>query len=150
MLSNCSAREDSWESLRLQGDQTSQSKSKSTLNSHCKDWCWSWSSSTLATWCEELTHWKRPWYWGRLKRKRRGIQWMRWFNDITESTYRSLTKFQDIVKDREDWRTAIMGWQRPEHDFATEQQQYYHHNCSVFHKLPTLCISLLVFFIYFW
>ena len=22
---------------------------------------------TLATWCEELTHWKRPWCWGRLK-----------------------------------------------------------------------------------
>ena len=22
---------------------------------------------TLATWCEELTHWQRPWCWGRLK-----------------------------------------------------------------------------------
>ena len=49
-------------------------------------------------------------------RRRRGIQWMRWFNDITESTDRSLTKFQVIVKDREDWRAAIVGWQRPEHD----------------------------------
>ena len=28
---------------------------------------WSWSSNTLATWCEELTHWKRPWCWERLK-----------------------------------------------------------------------------------
>ena len=27
----------------------------------------SWRSSTLATWCEELTHWKRPWCWERLK-----------------------------------------------------------------------------------
>ena len=34
---------------------------------HWKDWCWSWSSSTLATWCEELTHWKRPWCWERLR-----------------------------------------------------------------------------------
>ena len=34
---------------------------------HWKDWCWSWNSNTLATWCEELTHWKRPWCWGRLK-----------------------------------------------------------------------------------
>ena len=34
----------------------------------CEDyWCWSWSSNTLATWCEELTHWKRPWCWERLK-----------------------------------------------------------------------------------
>ena len=32
-----------------------------------KDWCWSWNSSTLATWCEELTHLKRLWYWERLK-----------------------------------------------------------------------------------
>ena len=24
---------------------------------------WSWSSSILATWWEELTHWKRPWCW---------------------------------------------------------------------------------------
>ena len=30
-------------------------------------WCWNWSSSTLATWYEELTHWKRPWCWERLK-----------------------------------------------------------------------------------
>ena len=28
-------------------------------------WCWSWNSSTLATWCEELTHWKWPWCWER-------------------------------------------------------------------------------------
>ena len=24
-----------------------------------KDWCWNWNSSTLATLCEELNHWKR-------------------------------------------------------------------------------------------
>ena len=23
--------------------------------------CWSWNSNPLATWCKELTHWKRPW-----------------------------------------------------------------------------------------
>ena len=31
------------------------------LNIHQKDWCWDWSSNTLVTWCEELSHWKRPW-----------------------------------------------------------------------------------------
>ena len=30
-------------------------------------WCWSWNSNPLATWCEELTYWKRPWCWERLK-----------------------------------------------------------------------------------
>ena len=28
-----------------------------------KEWCWSWNSSTLATSCEELAHWKRLWCW---------------------------------------------------------------------------------------
>ena len=28
-------------------------------------WSWSWSSKTLATWCEEPTHWKRPWLFGK-------------------------------------------------------------------------------------
>ena len=37
------------------------------MNVHWKDWCWSWNSNTLATWCEELTHLKRPWCWQRLK-----------------------------------------------------------------------------------
>ena len=23
---------------------------------HWKNWCWSWKSNTLATWCKELTH----------------------------------------------------------------------------------------------
>ena len=27
-----------------------------------KDWCWSWNSNTLATWCKELTHLKRAGY----------------------------------------------------------------------------------------
>ena len=49
--------------LGQQGDQTSQPWRKSTVNIHWKDWCWNYSSYTLATWCEEPTHWKRPWYW---------------------------------------------------------------------------------------
>ena len=64
MLLNCGVREDSWESLGLQ-DQISQSWGKSVLNIHWKDWCW--SPKSLATWCKELTHWKRPWCWERLK-----------------------------------------------------------------------------------
>ena len=36
---------------------------RSVLSVHWKDWCWCWNSSTLATSCRGLTHWKRPWYW---------------------------------------------------------------------------------------
>ena len=63
MLLNYGVGEDSSESFGQQGDPTSPSKRKSVLNIHCKDWCWSWSSNTLATWCEELTHWKGSWCW---------------------------------------------------------------------------------------
>ena len=42
-------------------------KGNQSGNIHWKDCCWCWSSKTLATWCEELTHWKRPWCWERLR-----------------------------------------------------------------------------------
>ena len=67
MLSHCGAGEDSWESLGQQGDPTSLPQRKPTLNIHWKDWCWSQSSNTLAIWCKEPTHWRRPWCWERLR-----------------------------------------------------------------------------------
>ena len=88
MLLNCGVGEDSWESLGLQGDPTSPSYRKSALTIHWKDWCWSWSSSTLATWCEEFTHWKRPWCWERLKAgegDNRG--WDGWMASPTQRTW---------------------------------------------------------------
>ena len=63
MLLNCGVGEDSWESLGLQGDPTSPFWRRSVLGVHWKDWCQSWNSNTLATSCEELTHWKRLWCW---------------------------------------------------------------------------------------
>ena len=50
-LVNCGVGEDSWVSLGLQRGPTSPFWRKSVLNFHWKDWCWSWNSSTLATWC---------------------------------------------------------------------------------------------------
>ena len=72
MFSDCGALEDSWEFFGQQEEQTSQSYRKSILNIHWKDCCWSWSFNTLATWCEELIHWERPWCWERLKAKGEG------------------------------------------------------------------------------
>ena len=88
MLSKCGAGEDSRESLEQQGDQTSWSYRKSTLNIQWKDWCLSWISSTLATWCEELTHWKRPWCWERLKAEGEGEDrgWDSWMASPTQWT----------------------------------------------------------------
>ena len=61
---------------------------KSTLNIQWKDWCWSWSSNNLITWCEELTHWKRPWCWGKLKAEEEGNKgWDGWMASPIQQTW---------------------------------------------------------------
>ena len=86
---NCGVEEDSWESLGLQGDSTSPSQRRSVLNIHWKDWCWSWNSNTLATWYEELTNWKRPWCWERLRTGGEGDErgWNGWMASPTWWTW---------------------------------------------------------------
>ena len=85
-----------------------------------KDWSWSWNSNTLATWCEELTHWKRPWWWERLKAGEgddRG--WDGWMASPTWWTW-------VWVNSGSWWWTGMpgvlqsMGSQRVRHDWATE------------------------------
>ena len=57
------------------------------INPECplKYWCWGWSANTLATWCEEPTHWKRSWCWEGLRAGEGATEdeiaeWHHWFN----------------------------------------------------------------------
>ena len=89
MLLNCGVGEDSWESLGQHRDPTSPFYRESLLNIHWKDWCWSWNSNTLATWCEELTQLKRPWCWERLKAGGEGDErgWDGWIASPIQRTW---------------------------------------------------------------
>ena len=88
---------------------------------HWKDWCWTWNSNTLATWCKEPTHWKRLWCWERLKVGGEGddrgsdgwmaspAQWMWvWVNSGSWCWTGKLGVLQS------------MGLQRVRHDWVTE------------------------------
>ena len=96
---------------------------RSVQGVHWKDWCWSWNSNTLATWCEELTHLKRSWWWERLRAGGEGGDrgWDGWMASRTQWTW--------VWESSERWwRTGkpgvlqFMGLQRVGHDLATEQQ----------------------------
>ena len=117
MLLNCGVGEDSWESLGLQGDPTSPSKGGSVMGVHWKDW-WSWNSNTLATWCKELTHWKRPWCWERLRAGGEGDNrgWDGWMASPTQWTW----VWVDSGWTGRPGVLRFMGSQRVRHDWATE------------------------------
>ena len=86
-----------------------------------RDWCWRWNANTLAAWCEELTHLKRPWCWERLRAGGEGDDrgWDGWMATLTWWTW-------VWVNSRSWWWTGrpgvlwFMGSQRVGHNEATE------------------------------
>ena len=101
---NCGAGENSWQSTSF----------------HWKECCW--SSNTFTTWSEELTHWKRPWCWERLRAGGEGNDrgWDGWMASLTQWTW--------VWVDSGSWWwtgmpgvLGFMGSQRVRHVWATEQ-----------------------------
>ena len=129
MLLNCSSK-DSWEFLGPQGDLTSRSERKSTLNTHWKDWCWSWSSNILATWCKQMTHWKRPWCWERLKAGGEGDNkgWDGWIVSLIQ--WHELGQTLRYGEGQEGLACCSpWGSQRVGHNLVTEQQELGYGHC---------------------
>ena len=79
------------------------------------------SSNTLTTWCEELTHWKRPWCWERLKAGGEGDDrgWDGWRASLTRWTWVWASSGSWWWTGKPGVLQSI-GLQRVEHDWVTE------------------------------
>ena len=104
------------------------------------------SANTLATWCEELTHWKRPWCWERLKAGGEGDSrgWDGWMASPTWWTW--------VWASSRSWRWTgrpgvlqSTGSQRVRHDWATKLNwiypKYYHSICNQY-KQSLRCFTV--------
>ena len=75
----------------------------------------------VSSWCKELTHWKRPWCWERLKMGGEGDnrEWNGWMASLTQWTW-------VWVSSGSWWRTGkpgvpqSTGSQRARHNWSTE------------------------------
>ena len=73
------------------------------------------SFNNSASWCQELSHWKRLWCWERLRTEGeedvRGMAspWQDGMDDITNAIDMNLSKLWETVRDREVWRAAVHG-----------------------------------------
>ena len=112
---------------------------------HWKDWCWSWHSNALATWCEELTYWKRPWCWERLwaggERDDRGWDgWMalltRWTWIWTSSGSWWWTGKPGVLQSMESQRVG--------HDWATELN-WNKRTFNVWMEIFRSCLMIIIF-----
>ena len=120
MLLNCGVGEDSWETLGLQGNPNSPFWRRSALGVLGRNDA-SWRSSTLATSCKVLTHWKRLWCWEGLGAGEEGDDrgWDGWMASLTRWTW-------VWVNSRSWWWTGRPGVlqftrsQRVRHDWVTE------------------------------
>ena len=92
---------------------------RSVLGVHWKDWCWSWNSKTLATWCKELTHLQRVWCWEGLRAGGEGDDkgWDGWMVSPTQWTWVWVNSWWWIGRPGVLWFT---GSQTVRYNWATE------------------------------
>ena len=103
-----------------------------------EDWGWSWNSKTLATWCEELALWKRPWCWERLKAGGEGDDrgWDGWMTSPTQWTWVQVSSESRWWSGKPGMLQS-MGLQRVGHDWATELTKEYWKQVIGIYKMHT-------------
>ena len=103
---------------------------KSTLNMHWKNWCWSRSSNTLATWWRSQLTRKVPSARKDCRQEEKGmtedgmVGWHLWLDG------HEFEQASGVGDGQGTWHAAIMGSQRIGHDFETKQQPNKHRSAA--------------------
>ena len=145
MLLNCGVGGDSWESLGLQGVQ-------SILKEISSEYSLEGLMLKLKLWyfdhlMQRANSLEKMLMLGKIEGRRRGQQRIRWLDAITDSMDNSLSKFQEMLKDREAWCAAVHEISKSQTRLSTwtkKLKQLYTKNRNT---VESTCISTCVFFL---